>query len=136
MYLKCTVEKEMASHSSVLARKIQGTEEPSGLQSMGSQSRTWLSTHKMYNLIVLGTFAVIRSHHHGQYEYEYHIAYGDGLKKGSPNPKFSYNSLHQMESSIFVLTSFTSHDAGKLRLSHSMYVPSFILFCCCSSVTK
>ena len=30
------LEKEMATHSSVLAWRIQGTEEPSGLPSMGS----------------------------------------------------------------------------------------------------
>ena len=30
-------EKEMATHSSTLARKIPWTEEPGGLQSMGSQ---------------------------------------------------------------------------------------------------
>ena len=33
------LEKEMAAHSSNLAWKISWTEEPSGLQSMGSQSR-------------------------------------------------------------------------------------------------
>ena len=32
-----TLEKEMATHSSVLARKIPQTEEPDGLQSTGSQ---------------------------------------------------------------------------------------------------
>ena len=32
-----TLEKEMAIHSSILARKIPRTEEPDGLQSMGSQ---------------------------------------------------------------------------------------------------
>ena len=32
-----TLEKEMAPHSSTLARKIPWTEEPSRLQSMGSQ---------------------------------------------------------------------------------------------------
>ena len=31
------LEKEMATHSSVLARKILWTEEPGGLQSVGSQ---------------------------------------------------------------------------------------------------
>ena len=31
------VEKEMATHSSILAWKIPWTEEPGGLQSMGSQ---------------------------------------------------------------------------------------------------
>jgi len=32
----------MATHSSILAWRIPGTEEPGGLPSMGSQSRTWL----------------------------------------------------------------------------------------------
>ena len=31
------LEKEMATHSSILAWKIPGTEEPGGLQSVGSQ---------------------------------------------------------------------------------------------------
>ena len=37
------LEKEMATHSSILAWSILWTEEPSVLQSMGSQSRTRLS---------------------------------------------------------------------------------------------
>ena len=36
------LEKEMATHSSVLAWRIPGTGEPGGLSSMGSQSRTRL----------------------------------------------------------------------------------------------
>ena len=36
------LEKEMATHSSVLAWRIPGMGEPGGLQSMGSQSRTRL----------------------------------------------------------------------------------------------
>ena len=36
------LEKEMATHSSVLAWRIPGTGEPIGLLSMGSQSRTQL----------------------------------------------------------------------------------------------
>ena len=36
------LEKEMATHSTVLPRRIPGTEEPGELQSMGSQSRTRL----------------------------------------------------------------------------------------------
>ena len=35
----------MATHSSVLAWKIPWTKEPGGLQSMGLQSQTRLSTH-------------------------------------------------------------------------------------------
>ena len=37
-----TLEKEMATHSSVLAWRIPGTGEPGGLPSMGLQSRTRL----------------------------------------------------------------------------------------------
>ena len=36
----------MAAHSSMLAWKILQIEEPGGLQSMGSQSQTQLSTHR------------------------------------------------------------------------------------------
>ena len=34
------LEKEMATHSSILTWEIPGTEEPGGLQSMGSQ-KSW-----------------------------------------------------------------------------------------------
>ena len=37
------LEKDMATHSSVLAWEISLTEEPGGLQSTGSQSQTRLS---------------------------------------------------------------------------------------------
>ena len=37
---KDPLEEEMAPHSSILAWRIPWTEEPGGLQSMGSQSRT------------------------------------------------------------------------------------------------
>ena len=39
------LEEEMATHSSSLACKLPWTEEPSGLQSMGSQSQTRLTEH-------------------------------------------------------------------------------------------
>ena len=37
------LEKEMATHSSILAQRIPQTEEPGGLQFTGSQSQTRLS---------------------------------------------------------------------------------------------
>ena len=40
--LSCFLEKEMATHSSILAWKIPWMEEPGRLQSMGSQSQTQL----------------------------------------------------------------------------------------------
>ena len=40
------LEKEMATHSSILAWEIPWTEEPGGLQSLGvTKSQTQLSTH-------------------------------------------------------------------------------------------
>ena len=36
-------EEEMTTHSSILAWRIPWTEEPGGLQSIGSQSWMWLS---------------------------------------------------------------------------------------------
>ena len=41
--LEDPLEKEMAAHSSVLARRISWAEDLGGLQSMGSQSRTGLN---------------------------------------------------------------------------------------------
>ena len=41
--LEDPLEKGMATHSSILAWEIPWTEEPGGLQSTGSQSRTWLT---------------------------------------------------------------------------------------------
>ena len=41
--LEDSLEKEMATHSSVLAWEIPWTEEPGGLQSIRSQSQTQLS---------------------------------------------------------------------------------------------
>ena len=38
-----SLEEGMATHSNILAWRIPRTEEPVGLQFMGSQSRTWLS---------------------------------------------------------------------------------------------
>ena len=37
-----SLEEGMATHPNILAWRIPETEEPGGLQSMGSQSRTWL----------------------------------------------------------------------------------------------
>ena len=51
------LEKEMATHSSILAWKIPWTEEPGGLQSMGSQNWTRLSNFP-FKRILCTYFAV------------------------------------------------------------------------------
>ena len=56
------LEREMATHSSTLAWKIPWTEEPGRLQSMGSQSRTWLSDITFYegqNDLILFLFGIV-----------------------------------------------------------------------------
>ena len=45
------LEEEMATHSSILAWKVPWTEEPEGLQSMGSQSQTRLSIAQHSSLL-------------------------------------------------------------------------------------
>ena len=55
------LEKEMATHSSILARRIPWTEEPGGLQSMGSQrvGHDRVTKHKEVEK------TPFRSHNHG-----------------------------------------------------------------------
>ena len=53
------LEEGMAIHSNILAWRIPWTEEPGGLQSMGSQSQRWpkqLSTACAHLLIIMETF--------------------------------------------------------------------------------
>ena len=51
------LEKEMATHSSILAWEIPGTEEPGGLQSMGWQkSQTRLRNNNSHHFIMLCSF--------------------------------------------------------------------------------
>ena len=50
------LEEEMATHSNLLAWEIPWTEEPGGLQSMGSQRVSGLSTHTLYPLYRVVTF--------------------------------------------------------------------------------
>ena len=44
------LEKEMATHSSILAGKFHGQKEPGGLQSMGLQrvGCSWAHTHEIF----------------------------------------------------------------------------------------
>ena len=51
--LEDPLEDEMATHSSTLAWKIPWTEEPGGLQSLGLQSGTRLSTHTVEHTLLL-----------------------------------------------------------------------------------
>ena len=55
------VEKEMATHSSILAWRIPRTEEHVRLQSMGSQSRTWLSNFTYFTYWMALWFAPLSS---------------------------------------------------------------------------
>ena len=46
------LEQEITTHSSILAWKILCTEDPGGLQSIGSQSQWGLSMHARYILLL------------------------------------------------------------------------------------
>ena len=54
MGLKEPLEKEMATHSSILAWKIPCTEEPDGLQSIGLQrvEHDSMTKHILYKLLI------------------------------------------------------------------------------------
>ena len=79
------LEKDMATHSSILAWRILWTEEPGGLQSTGSLSRTWLSdltfnfSTFLYNWMVwsscsLGTHKSLLQHHSSKASVLWHSA--------------------------------------------------------------
>ena len=55
------LEKEKATHSSILAWRIPRTEEHVRLQSMGSQSRTWLSNFTYFTYWMALWFAPLSS---------------------------------------------------------------------------
>ena len=47
-----SLEKEMATHSSILAWRVPRREEPGGLQSMGLQSWTWLNDFHFHVAVI------------------------------------------------------------------------------------
>ena len=58
------LEKGMATHSGILARRIPWTEEPGGLQSVGLQSWTWLSDqHFHFSFLLLFTLSIYNFHY-------------------------------------------------------------------------
>ena len=60
LHQKDPLEKEMATHSSILAWEIPRTEEPGGLQSMGSQkNRTQLSDLNNNKLFLQGSYTFL-----------------------------------------------------------------------------
>ena len=65
---KESLEKEMATHSSILAWKIPGTEEPGGLQSVGSQrvGHDWVTEHTqlLYNAMLVSAVQQRELTHH------------------------------------------------------------------------
>ena len=56
--------KEMATHSSILAWKIPWTEEPGGLQSMGSQrvGYDWVTKHNTFSAFTIFKIVNIKKH--------------------------------------------------------------------------
>ena len=64
------LEKERATHCSILAWRILWTEEPGGLPSTGSQSRTrlkWLNTHTLYKINDLSFLSFLTNKNPGDF---------------------------------------------------------------------
>ena len=62
------LEKEMATHSNILAWEIPWTEEPGRLQSMGSQRIGHMHTHTHNTQLKQN---ILRSHHNNQFYVRY-----------------------------------------------------------------
>ena len=78
------LEKEMAIHSSTIAWKISWTEEPGRLQSMGSQSRRWLSDFTSLTL-----FCKLCSHFCLRVMFDLQPPASLAYKFGSPDPSYT-----------------------------------------------
>ena len=61
--LEDLLEEERATHSSILAWRTPWTEEPGGLPSMGSQSRTQLSTRAIVSIVSCGLSSLYINNH-------------------------------------------------------------------------
>ena len=83
------LEEEMATYSSILAGEMPWTEEPGGLQSMESESRTWLSTSTANTTYI----------HCGKQKIQIHIR-THLLTVSSPNNNHCYKF-------VYILLSFT-----------------------------
>ena len=90
-----SLEKEMATHSSILAWKIPWTEEPDGLQSRGSQSWTWLSNYT--------TTAKERTRHRSREAARECTAVSQQSRSLPPSPR-SLSAAHRSQPMTFILT--------------------------------
>ena len=77
--LEFSCDHVMATHSSVLAWRIPGTEEPGGLPSVGSHSRTRLkrlsrSSSMMFEcLLIISLYLVPKLHHRGPNTFDHQL---------------------------------------------------------------
>ena len=65
------LEKEMATHSSILTWKIPWMEEPGRLQSMGAKSRTWLFTFHFHHTWGLQNYWCVLSTYYFRVIYDF-----------------------------------------------------------------
>ena len=81
------LEKEVASHSSILAWEIPWTEQPGGLQSMGLQSQTRLrDQHTLLHSHVLVASCNFLSHGRGQKPQQFQVADCALMRRGTFTP--------------------------------------------------
>ena len=85
------LEKEMATHPSILAWRGPWTEEPGGLQSMGSQSRTqlrdWARKHETYTTVTFLNQLTIKKNHLREVRKPWHVLVRMAAIKKSTNNK-------------------------------------------------
>ena len=121
------LEKEMATHSSILAWRISWTEEPGGLQSTGSQSRTQQS-YFTFTVILVHVLQIFKKSNY----YTQSVQHSDKLVLFLIEQAYFYCSKYVTHLVIYIfqcysLKSFHSH---LLPPSPKLCSLHLCLFCC------
>ena len=121
-----TIEKEMATHSSVLARRIPVTEEPGGLPSMGSHGvrHDWNDLAAAANTICVNIYVCISVEENNGYFIFLYILYF---------PKFSWHKIYFSTDCFFSKYPLIVINMDKFHINLIMFIKvldSFLLVLC------
>ena len=112
------LEKEMATHSSILAWKIPWTEELGGLQSMGSQivGHDWVTGHTHINRYDLTDIdGILHSTHQSLHSFQIHIKH---LPKQTTFWAVKGISINYLKAFHVIQTTFPNKQRITLKLSN------------------
>ena len=121
------LEKEMATHSSILAWRISWTEEPGGLQSTGSQSRTQQS-YFTFTVILVHVLQIFKKSNY----YTQSVQHSDKLVLFLIEQAYFYCSKYVTHLVIYIFQCYSLKSSHLCLLPQSLKVCSLhlCLFCC------